>query len=61
MEWLFVAINSALVLWAIYNVVRSDRRMREKLLWVALIAVLPVLGFVAWLVLGPRMRPAPSA
>jgi hypothetical protein len=57
MEWLFILINLALVLWAVYNVVRSDRGMREKLLWLALIAVVPVFGFVVWLVVGPRARP----
>ena len=57
MDWVFFVINAALVLWAVYNVVRSDRGMREKVLWLLLIMVLPVFGFLAWLVIGPRARP----
>lgn len=44
----------ALDIWAIISVVGSDASTGRKVLWVLLIAVLPVLGFLIWLVAGPR-------
>jgi hypothetical protein len=40
--------------WAIINVVQSGADSGKKVLWVVLIVVLPVLGFVLWWFLGPR-------
>ncbi len=51
-------IIGALVLvaniWAILNVVQSNSEMTPKVLWTAAIILLPVLGFIAWLIAGPR-------
>jgi hypothetical protein len=51
-------IFGALVLiadiWAILNVVQSRSETVPKVLWIAAIILLPVLGFVAWLIAGPR-------
>lgn len=41
-------------IWAILNVVQSRGTNVNKLLWVLGILFLPVLGFVLWLVFGPR-------
>jgi hypothetical protein len=40
--------------WAIVNIVQSSAETGKKVLWVVLVIVLPVLGFVLWLLLGPR-------
>jgi Phospholipase_D-nuclease N-terminal len=40
--------------WAIVNIVQSSAETSKKVLWVVLVIVLPVLGFVLWLLLGPR-------
>ena len=40
--------------WAIVNIVQSSADTGKKVLWVVLVIVLPVLGFVLWLLLGPR-------
>ena len=40
--------------WAIVNIVQSGADTGKKVLWVVLVIVLPVLGFVLWLFLGPR-------
>ena len=40
--------------WAIVNIVQSGAETGKKVLWVVLVIVLPVLGFVLWLLLGPR-------
>jgi hypothetical protein len=40
--------------WAIVNIVQSGAETGRKVLWVVLVLVLPVLGFVLWFFLGPR-------
>ncbi|WP_349571456.1 PLD nuclease N-terminal domain-containing protein [Azotobacter salinestris] len=44
----------ALDIWAIIHVVRSRTETTKKVLWVLLIAVLPVLGLIIWVLMGPR-------
>lgn len=44
----------ALDIWAIIHVVRSNSETLKKVLWVALIAFLPVLGLIIWALTGPR-------
>lgn len=41
-------------IWAIINVVGTGRSALEKALWVVLILVLPVLGFIMWFFIGPK-------
>ncbi|HEF4760085.1 PLD nuclease N-terminal domain-containing protein [Pseudomonas baetica] len=41
-------------IWAIINVVRSNAETLKKVLWVALVAFLPVLGLIIWALAGPR-------
>lgn len=43
-------------LWAILNVVQSGTSTGRKVVWILMILFLPVLGFVLWLLLGPRGR-----
>lgn len=40
--------------WAIVNIVTSDRTAGPKVLWTILVLIFPVLGFLIWLFLGPR-------
>lgn len=44
--------------WAILNVVGSGASTAAKAAWVIGILVLPILGFIAWLVFGPRSERA---
>ena len=41
-------------LWAVANVLGSRSSLAGKVLWVAAILVLPLLGLLVWLVAGPR-------
>lgn len=41
-------------IWAIISVLGSTASSGRKALWVLLIVVLPLLGFLIWLVAGPR-------
>lgn len=45
-------------LYAIYQTVTSPASTVAKIVWVLAIIILPVLGFIAWLVAGPRGRAA---
>ena len=40
--------------WAIINVIQSSLTTGKKVLWTVLIFVLPVLGFLIWLIAGPK-------
>ena len=41
-------------LYAIYQVLTSGASTLPKVLWTLAILILPVLGFIAWLIAGPR-------
>lgn len=44
-------------IYAIYQVLTSGASTAAKAVWTLVILLLPVLGFLAWLVAGPRGRP----
>lgn len=48
----------ALHLWAIISIIGSDKSTSGKVLWAMLVLVLPLLGFVIWLIAGPRSKRA---
>ncbi|MFN4090396.1 MAG: PLDc N-terminal domain-containing protein [Alphaproteobacteria bacterium] len=61
MEFLFGIVLLGLCIWAIVNVVQSTASTLGKVLWVLLILFAPVIGFIIWLIVGPRSlerRPA---
>lgn len=47
-------IGLALTIWAIINVVGSDASTGGKVIWIIVLLILPVFGFIAWLFIGPR-------
>jgi succinate dehydrogenase/fumarate reductase cytochrome b subunit len=40
--------------WAIINVAQSSASNEKKALWIVLVVILPVVGFILWYFLGPR-------
>ncbi len=40
--------------WAIVNIFQSSATTGKKVLWTVLVIVLPVLGFIIWLLAGPK-------
>ena len=40
--------------WAIVNVFQSNASTGNKVVWTLVILVLPVLGFILWLIAGPK-------
>ncbi|HEX2585543.1 MAG TPA: PLD nuclease N-terminal domain-containing protein [Steroidobacteraceae bacterium] len=43
-------------IWAIINIVQSSETTGKKVLWTVLVFILPVLGFIIWLIAGPKSR-----
>jgi succinate dehydrogenase/fumarate reductase cytochrome b subunit len=41
-------------IWAIANVATSSNGVASKILWIVVILILPVVGFIFWLIFGPR-------
>lgn len=56
MELLFGLFFLALDIWAIVNIVNSDATGLARLLWVLGVVIFPLLGFLIWLVAGPRRQ-----
>lgn len=48
----------ALDIWAIVSIIGSAASTGKKVLWVLLVLVLPILGFIIWLIAGPRSSKA---
>jgi hypothetical protein len=44
----------AIDVWAIVTIVQSGATTAQKVLWIVLILLLPVLGVILWFLLGPR-------
>lgn len=44
----------ALDIWAIVNILGATSSTGNKVIWVLVIALLPLVGFIAWLIAGPR-------
>ena len=49
-------VHLALVIWAVVSIVQSSASTGKKVGWILLIALLPVLGFIIWLLLGPKSK-----
>jgi hypothetical protein len=48
----------ALNIWAIISIFGSGASTGSKVLWTLLVLVLPVIGFIIWLIAGPRSAAA---
>ena len=46
----------ALDIWALISVIGSDATTGKKVIWVLVILFLPLVGFLAWLIFGPRAQ-----
>ena len=45
-------------IWAIINIFQSSASDGHKVLWILLVLLLPVVGLILWLLLGPRGKGA---
>lgn len=47
----------ALDIWAIVSIIGSNSTTGKKVLWTLLVFFLPLIGFLIWLIAGPRASP----
>jgi len=43
-------------IWALINILQSSASNDKKLLWVVVVVLLPLVGLILWLFMGPRDR-----
>lgn len=53
-QGLFGLIVLVADVWAIINIFQSGGDTGKKVLWIVLVILLPVLGFILWYFLGPK-------
>ncbi|MEM9055631.1 MAG: PLDc N-terminal domain-containing protein [Pseudomonadota bacterium] len=41
-------------IWAIVSIINSKAETSKKVLWILLVLILPIIGFVIWYFAGPR-------
>ncbi|SHM73449.1 Phospholipase_D-nuclease N-terminal [Roseovarius litoreus] len=46
-------------IWAIVSIIGSRATTGRKVIWVVLVLLLPLLGFIMWLLAGPRAARSP--
>jgi len=44
--------------WAIINIVQSNSDTAKKVIWTVIVILLPVAGFILWLLFGPKTNRA---
>jgi len=54
MESLFGLLVLLADLWAVYNVFQSAATTGNKVVWILVIALLPILGLILWYFMGPK-------
>lgn len=54
MEFIIGLIIFVIDIYAIVKVINSNAETGTKVLWVLLIAILPIIGVVAWYFAGPK-------
>jgi len=48
-----------LAIWALVGILQSGASPVEKLIWVIIVLVMPLLGFILWYVIGPGTKAFP--
>ncbi|WP_299374071.1 PLD nuclease N-terminal domain-containing protein [uncultured Tateyamaria sp.] len=47
-----------LTIWALVSIISSGASTGKKVLWCLFVLILPLIGFIVWLIAGPRGRVA---
>lgn len=51
---LFGLILLILDIWAIVSTIQSRASTGKKVLWIVILLLLPLIGFILWLLIGPK-------
>ena len=52
-------IELLLVIWALIGILQSGASPVEKLIWVLIILIIPLVGFLIWYLIGPGSKAFP--
>ncbi|WP_194757221.1 PLDc N-terminal domain-containing protein [Aliidiomarina indica] len=47
-------IHLILIIWALVKIMQSGVSSGNKALWIVLVVLLPIIGFIIWLIAGPK-------
>lgn len=51
---IFGILHLALVIWAAVSILGSSASQGQKVLWILLVLVFPVIGLIIWILAGPK-------
>ena len=54
LEGLLGLIHLILIIWAVINIVKSGASGLAKVLWALGVIIFPIVGFIIWLIFGPK-------
>ena len=54
-------IGLLLIIWALVGILQSGADSVTKLIWVLIVLILPVVGFVLWFLIGPGGKRLPGS
>lgn len=54
MEYIFGIVIFALDVWAIASIINTNESNGKKILWIAVILILPLVGLAIWYFAGPK-------
>ena len=54
MGYIFGIIIFALDVWAIASIINTNAATSTKIIWILLVAILPVVGLIIWWLAGPK-------
>ena len=54
MEYIIGLLGLVLWIWAVLKIIGSSASGLSKILWILLVLVLPVIGFIIWFFAGPK-------
>ena len=54
MSYVFGIIIFVLDVWAIASIINTNETTTTKIIWIALVAILPVVGLIIWWFAGPK-------
>ncbi len=54
LQFIIGIILFGLAVWAIANIINSNEDTTKKIIWILVVLIFPLLGFLAWYFAGPK-------
>ena len=49
-------LHLALVVWAAVSIINSGASQGQKVIWILLVLIFPIIGLIIWFLAGPKTR-----